>query len=234
MSERARDVINKALGERRKKLLEHESMVILESFGIPVAPYAFIKDESEAQAADSIGYPLVAKVVSPDIVHKSDVGGVVLGLNSWRDVEDAIRRIKQSVRERAGGARIEGFLLQRMMPKGGIEVIVGGIRDPVFDAVIMFGLGGVFVEVFKDVSFRVAPVSPSEAEEMIAEIKSFKILRGYRGAPPVSIESLADIIVRASCLMTELKEISEMDINPVIAYPYKAYAVDARFLLNFK
>uniref|UniRef100_A0A7C1E9C9 Acetyl-CoA synthetase n=1 Tax=Fervidicoccus fontis TaxID=683846 RepID=A0A7C1E9C9_9CREN len=234
MSAKAIEVINKAISENRRKLLEHESMALLEAYGIPLAPYVFIRDESEAHKADNIGYPVVAKVVSPDIVHKSDVGGVILGLNNWREVEQAVKTIKLNVKEKAGNARITGFLLQKMLPRGGVEVIVGGIRDPVFDAVIMFGLGGVFVEVFKDVSFRVTPVSVNEAKEMIREIKSFTILQGYRGASPVNIDSLAEIIVKASQLMSELREVSEMDINPVIAYPDGAYAVDARFLLNFK
>lgn len=234
MSVKAKEIINKAISENRRKLLEHESMALLESYDIPLAPYVFIQDESEAQKADNIGYPVVAKVVSPDIVHKSDVGGVVLGLNNWREVEQAIKTIKLNVKEKAGDAKITGFLLQKMLPKGGVEVIVGGIRDPVFDAVVMFGLGGVFVEVFRDVSFRVTPISFNDAREMIKEIKSYKILQGYRGAPPVNIDSLAEIIVKASRLMSELKEVSEMDINPVIAYPDGAYAVDARFLLNYK
>jgi len=232
MDGKAREIISSALREGRKKLLEHESMALLEAYGIPVAPFKFILDESEAKLAEDIGYPLVVKVVSPDIVHKSDVGGVVLGVSSWREVEEAIAKIKASVREREPGARLSGFLLQKMMPKGGVEVIVGGLRDPVFDGVVMFGLGGVFVEVFRDVSFRVTPVSKDDALEMVREIKSFRILQGYRGGRPVDLEALADIIVKVSRLLSDLREVSEMDINPVIAYPEGAFAVDARFLLN--
>ncbi len=228
----ARTIIETAIKEGRKKLLEHESLDLLRAYDVPVAPYAFVKDEEEAEKkAEEVGFPAVVKVVSPDIVHKSDVGGVIIGLNSKEDIVKAVQAIRKNVAEKAPRAKITGFLIQKMMPKG-IEVIVGAIRDPVFDAAVMFGLGGIFVEVLRDVSFRVAPVTKEDALEMIREIKAAKILQGYRGEPPRDLEALADIIVKVSKLMLDIKEVSEMDINPIISYEKGAYAVDARFILR--
>jgi len=229
-----KEIIEKALNEGRKKLLEHESLDVLKAYDIPVAPYAFARDENEAkEKVDEVGFPVVVKVVSPDIVHKSDVGGVIVGIKDKEGVVKAIESIRKSVAEKAPGAKITGFLIQKMMPDG-IEVIVGSVRDPVFDAAVMFGLGGIFVEVLRDVSFRVAPVTKEDALEMIREIKAYKILEGYRGQPPRDLDALADIIVKVSKLMLENPEISEMDINPVISYEKGAYAVDARFILRSK
>lgn len=233
MSQSVNNIIAEARKEGRKKLLEHESMVLLEAYGIPLAPYFFIKNESEVElAVKKVGFPAVLKVVSPDIVHKSDVGGVIIGINDVSAMKEAIGKIKENVKRNQPDAKIVGFLAQKMLPKGGVEVIVGGIRDPVFDATIMFGLGGIFVEIFRDVSFRIAPITENEALEMINEIKSRKLLEGYRGDTPKDKKALAEIIVKAGKLLYEIKEIKEMDINPVIAYDKGAYAVDARFILS--
>jgi len=233
MSQSIKNIIAVARKEGRKKLLEHESMALLEAYNIPVAPYFFMKDESEANlAAQKVGFPAVLKVVSPDIVHKSDVGGVIVGISDLEGIREAVRKIRENVRKNQPEAKITGFLAQKMLPKGGVEVIVGGIRDPVFDATVMFGLGGIFVEIFRDVSFRIAPITEKEALEMIDEIKSRKLLEGYRGDTPKDKRAIAEIIVKAGNLLFENKEIKEMDINPVIAYEKGAYAVDARFILG--
>jgi len=233
MSQKVKSIIAEAKAQGRKKLLEHESMALLEAYGIPLAPYFFIKDESEINlAAEKVGFPAVIKIVSPDIVHKSDVGGVIIGINDLSSMKEAISKIRENVARNQPGAQVTGFLVQKMLPKGGIEVIVGGIRDPVFDATVMFGLGGIFVEIFKDVSFRIAPITEAEALDMINEIRSRKLLEGYRGDTPKDKKAIANIIVKAAQLIYENQEIKEMDINPVIAYQNGAYAVDARFILN--
>ncbi len=231
----ARRIVEKARAEGRKKLLEHEALDVVASFGIPVAPYGFARNEDEAvDIASRIGYPVVLKIVSPDISHKTDVGGVIVNLATDRDVREAYRKIMENVKARAPNARIEGVLVQKMAEPGAIEIIVGATRDAIFGPVIMFGLGGIFVEVLKDVSFRVAPVEPIDAEEMIREIRSFKILEGYRGLPPRDLEAVKDIIVKTSKLMLELEEVQDMDLNPIMLYEKGrgALVVDARIILR--
>jgi len=203
---------------------------ILESYNIPLAPYGFASTPSEAvEVAERIGYPVVVKVVSPDISHKSDVGGVKLNLSSSREIYEAVLEISRSVESRVPGARIEGFLVQKMMPKG-VEVIIGALNDRTFGGVVMFGLGGVFTEVFRDVSFRIAPIGVEEALEMISELHASRIFDGYRNIPPVDKNALADILVKASRLIVENPWIDSMDLNPVIAYTDKAVVVDARII----
>ncbi len=228
-----REIIENALKEGRFKLLEHEAIDFIKSYGIPVAEAYLAHSPSEAvEIAEKLGYPVVLKVVSPDISHKSDVGGVVIGLNNSNEVREAYNRIMEIVPRKAPNSRITGVLVQKMARKGGLEVIVGGLRDSVFGPVVMFGLGGIFVEVLKDVSFRVAPVSIEDALEMLSEIKSSKILEGYRNTPPVKKEALADIIVRVAKLLDENSEVDSLDLNPIMAYPDHALVVDARVILK--
>ena len=228
------EIVSKALSEGRKKLLEHEAMAILEHFGIPVAPYGFARSEEEAvEIAEKIGYPVVLKIVSPDIAHKSDVGGVILDVKSAKDAREAYSKIMENVRKRAPSARIVGVLVQEMVPWG-LEVIVGATRDNTFGPVIMFGLGGIFVEVLKDVSFRVAPLTEEDADSMIREIKSYRILEGYRGMPPRDLEAIKKIIMRTSELMLNLEEVQDLDLNPIMLYEKGrgAVVVDARIILR--
>ncbi len=228
-----REIISNALREGRIKLLEHEAISVIKSYGIPVAEAYLAKNVEEAiEIASKIGYPVVLKIVSPDISHKSDVGGVIVGINSPDQVREAFNKIMENVPKKAPNARITGILVQKMAEKGGIEVIVGGLRDNVFGPVVMFGLGGIFVEVLKDVSFRVAPLTHEDALDMIKEIKARKILEGYRNTPPVNKEALADIIVKVAKLLEENPEIDSLDLNPIIAYPDKAIVVDARIILK--
>ncbi len=228
-----REIISNALREGRIKLLEHEAISVIKSYGIPVAEAYLAKNVEEAiEIASKIGYPVVLKLVSPDISHKSDVGGVIVGINSPDQVREAFNKIMENVPKKAPNARITGILVQKMAEKGGIEVIVGGLRDNVFGPVVMFGLGGIFVEVLKDVSFRVAPLTHEDALDMIKEIKARKILEGYRNTPPVNKEALADIIVKVAKLLEENPEIDSLDLNPIIAYPDKAIVVDARIILK--
>lgn len=227
-----REIIERAFSEDRLKLLEHEAFELAKYYGIPVPEVVLVKTPKEAyDIADSIGYPIALKIVSPDIVHKSDVGGVRLHLYSRENVARAVNEMLKTVSARALHARIVGVIMYREVPQG-TEVIVGGLRDSVFGVAIMFGLGGVFVEVFKDVSFRIAPVNFEDALEMINEIKSRQILEGYRGNKPVDKKALADIIVKTSRLMLENKEIESIDLNPVMAYPNGAEVVDVRVILR--
>ncbi|MEL9908042.1 MAG: acetate--CoA ligase family protein [Desulfurococcus sp.] len=227
-----RDILAAALKENRFKLLEHEAFQIIKYYGIPSPEVVVVKSPAEAvELADKIGYPIALKIVSPDITHKSDVGGVKLGLKSREEVGKAVEEMLRTVSLKAPNARLVGVLMYNMAPQG-LEVIVGGVRDNIFGPVIMFGLGGIFVEVLKDVSFRVAPITMNDALGMLNEIKSSKILDGYRGQPPVDKEAVADIIVKTARLMEENPEIESIDLNPVMAYPKGAMAVDARIILK--
>lgn len=213
------EIIGKALEEERSKLLEHEAYRILELYGLPAPKYGLATNEDEAvEVAEKIGYPVVLKIVSPDIVHKSDVGGVILNLSKPEEVRDAFRKIMGNVKEKAPKARITGILVQEMVPQD-LEVIVGATRDPIFGPVIMFGLGGVFVEVLRDVSFRVVPLTERDAEEMLNEIKARKILEGYRHIKPRDKKAIVKIILGVSKIMEENPEISELDLNPIMVFP---------------
>jgi acetyl-CoA synthetase (ADP-forming) len=226
------DIVKSALSEGRPKLLEHEALRLMELYGIKVADYGFAATPAEAGlVSEKIGYPVVVKVVSPDISHKTDVGGVILGLKSRDEVVQGCERIMKNVSERQPGARVTGFLVQKMMPQG-LEVIIGGTRDQVFGPVVMFGLGGIFVEVLRDVTFRVAPVSIQDALEMLGEIKASKILDGYRSQPPIDKNAIASMIVSLSNLMEENPSIFSVDLNPVIAYSSGAVVVDARVIIG--
>jgi acyl-CoA synthetase (NDP forming) len=227
-----REIIENALNENRNKLLEHEAFEVAKYYGIPTPTAVLVRTPEEAyDLADKIGYPIVLKIVSPDITHKSDVGGVKLGLKNKEEVSEGVKEILKNVQNRAPDAKIVGVIMYKMAPPG-LEVIVGGVRDDVFGSVVMFGLGGIFVEVLRDVSFRVSPVSMEDALEMISEIKSSKILSGFRGQPPADKEAIADIIVKTSKLLMENQEIESIDLNPVIVYPQGALAVDVRIILK--
>jgi len=228
----ASSLITKAYLEERIKLLEDEVFELLKAYNIPIAPYAVARSVDEVPSmAEKIGFPLVIKIISPDIIHKTDVGGVKLDIWSKQEALIAAQEITEKVRAKNPQARINGFLLQPMMPKG-IEIIIGGLHDPVFGSIVMFGAGGIFVEVFRDVSFRVAPLSINEAIEMIEEIKTSAILKGYRAQPPVNKQAIAEIIVAVGKILDEHPEIESMDLNPVFAYPDKAYVIDGRIILK--
>ncbi|QOR94157.1 acetate--CoA ligase family protein [Thermosphaera chiliense] len=228
----ASSLITKVYLEERIKLLEDEVFELLKAYNIPTAPYAVARSIDEVSLmAEKVGFPLVIKIISPDIIHKTDVGGVRLDIWSKQEALKAAEEITEKVRASNPQARINGFLLQPMMPKG-VEIIIGGLHDPVFGSVVMFGAGGIFVEVFKDVSFRVAPLTIDEALEMIDEIKTSAILKGYRAQPPVNKYSIAEIIVAVGKMLDEHPEIESMDLNPVFAYPDKAYVIDGRIILR--
>ncbi|WP_030418527.1 acetate--CoA ligase family protein [Streptomyces sp. SCSIO 75703] len=230
-----RDTVTEVLAgvraEGRSALTAPEGKRIADAYGIatPGEALATSADEAVAQAGSFDG-PVVLKIVSPDILHKTDAGGVVVGLESAEEVRDAYERIVANAREYDATARITGVQVQQMLPPGQ-EVIVGAVTDPTFGKVVAFGLGGVLVEVLKDVTFRLAPVSEDEAASMLDSIGAAEILRGVRGAAAVDREALAEQIRRVSQLVTDFPEIAEVDLNPVIATPEGAVAADIRVLL---
>ncbi|MCD6484396.1 MAG: acetate--CoA ligase family protein [Candidatus Odinarchaeota archaeon] len=227
-------IIEKAKKEKRFELNEIEAKTIVSSYGISVAKTTVAKNEDEAvKIANEIGYPVVLKIFSPDVLHKSDVGGVKINLKSDSDVKNAFNEIINNVKKHVPNAKIEGVVVQEFAPQG-LEVIIGGIYDKFFGPTIMFGLGGVWVEILKDVTFRLAPIDKQEAEDMIKEIKGYPLLTGYRGSPPVDLDALKDALVKASQLMNDFQEIGEMDLNPTMAYEKGKgiKVVDARIILR--
>jgi len=199
-----------------------ESMKLLEKYGIPVASFEIAESaEGAAAASERLGFPAVMKIVSEEHTHKTDVGGVVVGLKSREEVVNAYNKL----------SKISGkVLVQKMVP--GKEVIVGVKIDDVFGPAIMFGLGGIFVELFKDVSFRLCPIDEAEAEEMIRDTKASKILYGFRGSKPLDVEAIKDILVKTSRLAASEKNLESLDINPVMVSEKGAVAVDARILVK--
>ncbi len=227
-----KEIIRKAKEEGRNFLLEHESKELVSHYGIPVTKVKLARSEDETvAAAQEIGYPVVLKIVSPQVLHKSDVGGVMVNLKDDREVRFAYKTIIDNVRKKVPDAEIVGVLVQEFAPQG-LELIIGLTRDPQFGPTVMFGLGGIFVEVFEDVSFRVAPLTYEDAEDMIKDIKGYKLLTGYRGSEPVDIDSLKEALVKVGEIGLELDEVVEMDLNPVMAYPNGVMVVDARVILR--
>ena len=225
-------IFDKVGKEGRKFLLESEAKTVCRAYGIPVTDFEVAKNVAEAvEFADEIGYPVVLKIVSPDIIHKSDVGGVVVNLRNARDIRKAYKQISKNVRKHKAKAKIVGMLVQEMAPES-TEVIVGATKDPQFGPTLMFGLGGVFVEILKDVTFRIAPVTEDEAREMITEVKAYPLLKGYRNMPSADIEAIVKILLNTSKLVMEHQEIKELDLNPIIVYEKGAKTVDARIVLE--
>jgi acyl-CoA synthetase (NDP forming) len=213
-------------------LTEVESKELVKKAGIPVVEAKLARSKKEAiSISKEMGLPVVLKISSLDVVHKSDSGGVKLGLANATQVGKAYNEIISSVKQAYPEARIEGVSVQPMAPPG-VEVIVGMSTDPQFGPVLMFGLGGILVEVLKDVSFRIVPVSARDAGEMIREIKGYPVLEGYRGQKPASIPALEKLIVKVSQFVEKNPRIKELDLNPIFAYPDKAVAVDARIILE--
>ncbi len=227
-------IIEETKKSNRTVLTEIESKQLLKEIGINTTEIKLAASEGEAVAiSQKLGFPVVLKIASPDISHKSDAGGVKVGLKTKEDVSRAYKEIMTSVKQKFPDAKIEGVSVQNMA-RPGTEVIIGMTKDPQFGPVLMFGLGGVWVEVLKDVSFRIVPLARRDAQEMIKEIKGYKLLEGYRGSEPANITMLEDILLKLSDYMEKTPEIKEMDINPIFAYKDGAIAVDARVVLEDK
>jgi acyl-CoA synthetase (NDP forming) len=226
-------VIKTARRQGRTALDEAAGKSLLAKFGIRVPKTIVVKSIEDVNDALSVlTLPVVVKVVSPDILHKSDAGGVMVNVRSADDVREAIRAM--SVLPKIAAARVDGWLIEEMAPPGQ-ELVIGGVRDPDFGPLVMLGLGGIFVEVLGDVSFRICPITRLDAEEMIDELKGAAILKGARGRKAASREAILDVLLNMGgadgLLMRYADDISEADINPLIVTETTAVAVDARFIL---
>ncbi len=231
----AREVIAKVRAERCRDMTEIESKAIFEAYGLPVANTRLADDEAQAvELAEAIGYPVVMKIVSPDILHKSDAGGVMVDIKDADGVREAFNTILDNAKAYKSEANIHGVAIQEMAPWG-TEVILGSVNDPTFGPAVMFGLGGIFVEILRDVTFRVAPVSADQAAKMLADINGAPILEGARGEEPKDRQALAELLSRYSQMICDLAdEVQESDANPVIVYEEGegAIIVDARIILK--
>ncbi|MEM5801850.1 MAG: acetate--CoA ligase family protein [Candidatus Aenigmatarchaeota archaeon] len=224
-------IFKKVLKDKRKNLLEHEAYQVLNFYKIATPKWFLAKSKQEAvNFAEKIGYPVVLKIVSKDIIHKSDVGGVFIDLLNKEAVAKAYDQIMKNVKENAPKAKIEGIIVYEMVQKGK-EVIVGGLKDAQFGQIIMFGSGGVLVELLEDVSFRVLPITKKDAEEMFYETKVSRVLKGYRGKL-LDVKAVINLILKTAKLLEDNPEIKELDINPVMVLEKGAYPVDARIILE--
>ena len=223
-------LIEKAKKENRS-LLEIEAKEILIENNIPVPDFMLLKKREDIKKiSKSIGYPLVMKIVSPDIIHKSDAGGVKVGIENEKDAFVAFRKIILNAKKYNNLAQINGIIATKMIPQS-TEIIIGMMKDPHFGPVIMFGMGGIFVEVLKDVSFRILPIKEKDAEEMIREIVGYKILQGTRGKSPKDIKAIEELLLNISQFAMENPEISEIDLNPVFVFEKGLKVIDARMIL---
>ncbi len=228
----ANAVLAQAKKENRSVLTEIEAKQILAEAGISCTDTQLAPVKEKAVAiAEEMGYPVVLKISSVDITHKSDAGGVKVNLKSKEEVEKAFDEITTSCKTAYPNAHIEGISVQSMA-KPGLEIIMGMIKDANFGPVVMFGLGGVLVEVLKDVSFRIVPIEKADAIEMIDEIKGKKLLEGYRGQPPADVPYLQDMLVKLSNFVHNTPQVKEIDMNPLFAYEDGAVVVDARIILE--
>ncbi len=216
-----------------RPLNEIEAKALLADAGIAVTPTELARSAGEAATvATRLGLPVALKIVSPGIVHKSDVDGVRLNLASAGAVAAAFDDVVRTVHSHRPDARVDGVSVQPMAPPGGVEVIVGVSVDPQFGHVIMCGLGGVLVEVLEDVAFRLIPLAPRDARQMLAELRGLPLLRGVRGRPGVNLHAVEELLLRVSALVARRPDIREIDLNPVLAYPDGVIAVDARALME--
>ncbi|MFZ5634863.1 MAG: acetate--CoA ligase family protein [Bacillota bacterium] len=219
-------------GGGKGAVLGGEAMDMLNSAGIPAVRGRLARNLEEAlEAARDIGYPLAMKVVSPQLVHKTEAGGVRLGIRDEEDLKQSYRSMMDEVGRRAPGARVEGVLIQECL-SGGVELILGAKRDREFGPVLVFGLGGIYTEIIKDVAFRIAPVTGSEALEMVRETGAFQLLKGARGKEPADMDALVRAVVALSDLVSGHPEISEVDINPLLATPQGVVALDGRIIIS--
>jgi len=225
-------VIEQARNEGRNLLTEIEAKELLKNAGINVVETKLAKTKDEAIAiSEQLGFPVVVKIASPDVVHKSDAGGVKLGVATASEVGEAYDGIMAAIKKEYPDADIQGVSVQKMA-RTGVEVIIGMSKDAQFGPVLMFGLGGVLVEILKDVSFRIVPLVKRDSREMIKEIKGYPLLEGYRGSEPVDIANLEELILKVSEFVEKTPDIKELGLNPIFAYSDGAVAVDARVILE--
>ncbi|RLE02556.1 MAG: CoA-binding protein [Candidatus Aminicenantes bacterium] len=230
----ARRILRQVQAQGRNFLLEPEAYQVLQAYGFPVVKFKVASSEAEAvQAAEEIGYPVVLKVVSPNIIHKFDVGGVRLDLHTAEEVKQAYQEIIENCRRKVPRAQLTGIIVEEMVPTGQ-EVILGMNRDEQFGPILMFGLGGIYVEALEDVTFRLAPIRELTASRMISQTKAYKILQGFRGGPQYDVPAIEDCLKRLSQLVTDLAEIKELDINPLRVFEkgQGCLVIDARIILE--
>ena len=227
-----KQIIDRARSEGRVVLNEIESKEVLKQAGINIIDTKLAISKEEAiSISRQFGFPVGLKIASPDIVHKSDVGGVKLGLKTAKQVGKAYEDILGAIRQKHPKAGIQGVAVQKMA-RPGVEVIIGMSKDAQFGPVLMFGLGGILVEVLKDVSFRIVPLAKRDAAEMIREIKGYPLLEGYRGQEAVDVSHLEELLIKVSDFVEQNPEVKELDLNPIFAYSDGAIAVDARLILE--
>ncbi len=225
-------LLDQVRAEGRSVLTEVESKLVMKQVGVPVVETRIARCRDEATAtARELGFPVVVKILSLDITHKTEVGGVAVGLKDEGEVSDAYDRITEAARSASPSAKIEGVTVQEMAAPG-TEVIIGGLTDPQFGPVLMLGLGGIMVEVFKDVAFRIVPISRQDASQMIHQLKGYPILAGARGQPPADIDRLQQALLALSRFMEEHPEVAEFDLNPLFVYSQDLVGVDARIILK--
>lgn len=234
MTKKNENPVAAARSAGRKALDESAGKQLLAAYGIKVPQSCVALGVADVDAAmNGLTMPVVVKVMSPDILHKSDAGGVKINLQTATEVKAAITGMMNAPKIK--GAHIDGFLIEEMAPPGH-ELVIGGLRDPQFGPLVMVGLGGIFVEILKDVSFRLCPITRIDAEEMLAELKGVAILKGARGTKPASMDAIIDVLLKVGgdngLLMQHAADISEADINPLIVSDTAAVAVDARFILG--
>ncbi len=226
------DIIDRAKSEGRPLLTEVEAKDLLKQAGISVVDTRLASSREEAiSTSGELGFPVVLKIASSDVVHKSDAGGVELGLETAEQVGEAYDNIIAAIGKAFPDAKIQGVSVQKMA-RPGVEVIVGMSKDAQFGPVLMFGLGGILVEILKDVSFRIVPLVKRDAAEMIRDIKGYPLLEGYRGSEAVDVGNLENLILKVSDYVEKTPDIKELDLNPVFAYSDGAVAVDARVVLE--
>lgn len=219
-----------------KKLSERETERLLRKYKIPFPKHVLAKNETAAvKSTRVLGFPVVVKISSPDIIHKTEAECVILNIRDSNSLRAAYRQVIKNARKHKPRARIMGVAVYQMIPRGTREVIIGGLQDPQFGPVLMFGLGGIFVEVLKDVSFRIIPLERQDAREMIKDIRGFKILEGIRGQGPVNFRLLEDTILKVSKMVWENSrkgvKIKELDINPLFINEKNVWAADVRVLV---
>jgi acetyl coenzyme A synthetase (ADP forming)-like protein len=228
-----RQILDRVKADKRSSLTAPEGKLVCDAYGIPVPKEGVAKSAGEAaEIATGMGFPVVMKIVSPDILHKTEAGGVMVGVKTAADVENNYATILANARKYKADAKIEGIQVQQML-LGGQEVIVGAVTDGSFGKLVAFGLGGVLVEVLKDITFRLAPATKQDALSMLDGIQAHEMLKGVRGSDPANRDAIADIIVNVSRLITDFPEIAEMDLNPVFATKTNAIAADVRIVVDF-
>jgi acetyltransferase len=234
-----RQVLDEVRAAGRVSIGDAEARRILTAYGLPIPKSEIAPNPDQAvELARQIGYPVVLKIASPDILHKTDVGGVKVGLGNAEEVRDAFELMTYRAQRYVPEARLWGCLVQEMVPSGGQEVLVGMNRDPQFGPLVTFGLGGIYVETLKDVTFRVAPFSSQEAAQMLSEIRAHALLDGVRGKPALDKAAIVDALLRIGQLVQDFPEIVELDINPLMVYPkgqvsgQSAIAIDMRLILS--